>query len=194
MLIKHSSRILWGSLLLGLCFDLLFWKKPVGITFFLFVLLIIVAGFILARLENLKPARETWLLAGMALFFSAMTFIRQEPFTTFINGLITFACLILLALTFSSGLWLKYSLADAVTGFFRLTGSALGGGSSLLAAPRKADDVEVVDGQPLKHKSVSIWAVIRGLLISISRGVFSRATPCQCRSGFFKRIGETAGY
>lgn len=163
---KNSSRILWGSLFLGLCFNLLFWGKPTGLSFFLFTLLVITAGFLLAILEGQKPAGLSWILAGLSVFFSAMTIIRGEPFTTFINVIVSFACLVLLALTFSSGVWLRYSLADVVTGMVRLAGSALAGGSSLLVASRKTEIL--AEGEPAvqQHKRISFWAVVRGLLLA----------------------------
>jgi len=167
MPVKHTSRILWISLVLGLCFDLLFWKKPEGISFFLFILLVTAAGFVLAYFEGVKPGKLSWLLAGFSIVFSAMTFIRQEPFTNFINVLVSLACLALLALTFSNGMWIKYSLADTVVGFFRLSGAALGGGSSLLASSRKNDiNPEGEVPTPPLHRRISFWAIFRGLLLA----------------------------
>ncbi|HEX7556447.1 MAG TPA: DUF4173 domain-containing protein [Leptolinea sp.] len=166
MPIKYASRILWGSLILGLCFDLLFWKKAPGINFFIFVILVTAAGIIFAYLEGQKPAGLSWLLIGFVVFFSAMTFIRQEPFTTFINVLLTLVCMGLLVLTLTSGIWLRYSLADAVTGAVRLVSSALGGGSTLLVSSKKIAKTDSSDKPVNEHKRISIWAVLRGLLMA----------------------------
>jgi hypothetical protein len=166
MLTKTSSRILWCALLLGICFDILFWKKAPGISFFIFAALLTAAGFALGFWNGRKPAPLTWVLAGMTLLFSALTFIRQEPFTTFINVLLTLCCLALLALTYSSGIWLRYSLADAVTGFARLVGATLAGGSTLLADSRKTEMTEDTDQILPKKKTVSVWAIVRGLLLA----------------------------
>ncbi len=167
MPVKHASRILWISIFLGFCFDLLFWKKPIGVSFFLYILLLTSAGFVINFLEGQKPAWQSWLMAAFTLFFSFMTFIRQEPFTNFINVLNCLLCLVLLALTFSSGLWPKYSLADAITGLVRLTGSALAGGSSLLMSSGKGEPTEGGGTPESSHKPrISIWAVLRGLLLA----------------------------
>lgn len=166
MPIKNASRILWTSVVLGLVFDLLFWNKPLGISYFIFVLTVSTAGFILTWLEDVKPNLFSLLLALMAVAFSAMTFIRQEPFTNFINVLLSLICLALLALTFSSGLWVKYSVADMITGIFRLAGSALAGGSGLLAAPRPTITEDSVENLPAQKHRISIWAVVRGLLLA----------------------------
>jgi len=167
MPVKNASRILWISIILGFCFDLLFWKKPVGVSFFVYILLLTAAGFVINYLEGQKPAWQSWIMAAFTLTFSALTFIRQEPFTNFINVLLTFLCLVLLSLTFVSGLWPRYSLADALTGLARLTGSALAGGSSLLTASRKSEFSAGSDTSDAPRKTrISIWAVLRGLLLA----------------------------
>lgn len=166
MLTKTSSRILLCALLLGICFDILFWKKAPGISFFIFVALLTAAGFALGYWNGRKPAPLTWVLAGMTLLFSALTFIREEPFTTFINVLLTMICLALLALTYSSGIWLHYSLADAVSGLGRLIVATLAGGSTLLASTRNTEVVETVSEPLPRKKRVSIWAIVRGLLLA----------------------------
>ncbi len=166
MLTKTSSRILWCSLLLGICFDILFWKKSPGISFFIFTILLTLACFALGMWNGRKPAPLTWVLAGLTLLFSAMTFIRQEPFTTFINVVLTFCSLALLALTYASGIWPRYSLADTVTGLARLTSSMLAGGSTLLAESRKSEVLATGDQPAPVKPSFSVWAVIRGLLLA----------------------------
>ncbi len=166
MPVKHSSRVLWGSLILGLFFDILFWKHAPGISFFLFTMLVLIAGYAIAWLEGIKPAKLSWILTGLVIYFSAMTFIREEPFTTFINGLLSLTCLGLLTLTFSSGLWLRYSLADTLTGLVRLIGSALVGGSTLLAASSKAVASIEDENQARINQKISAWAVLRGVLLA----------------------------
>ncbi len=166
MLTKTSSRILWCSLLLGICFDILFWKKSPGISFFIFTALLTIACFALGFWNGRKPAALTWVLAGITLTFAAMTFIRQEPFTTFINVVVIFCSLALLALTYASGIWTRYSVADTVTGLARLTSSMLAGGSTLLAESRKSEVLAAGDQPAPVKRSFSVWAVIRGLLLA----------------------------
>jgi hypothetical protein len=96
-----------------------------------------------------------------------MTFIREEPFTTFINVLLTLTCLGLLALTLSSGVWLRYSLADTVTGLIRLIGSSLVGGSTLLASPPQSVEEGAAGSSVQEHRKVSVWAVLRGILLAL---------------------------
>ena len=71
------------ALLLGLCFDLLFWGKTPGISFFIFVILCLVSGFFLIKADHLRPAKASWLLIIPILFLAVMSFIRKEPLTIF---------------------------------------------------------------------------------------------------------------
>ena len=78
MPVKHSSRILWGSLILGLFFDVLFWKKAPGISFFIFSMLVVIAGFVIAYMEGIKPARLSWILAGLISFLFGHDFYPRR--------------------------------------------------------------------------------------------------------------------
>ena len=46
------------ALLLGLCFDLLFWGKTPGISFFIFIVLCLVSGFFLIKADHLHPGEN----------------------------------------------------------------------------------------------------------------------------------------
>jgi hypothetical protein len=167
MLNKNSSRILWCSLLLGICFDILFWKKSPGISFFIFTALLTIACFVLGFWNDQKPAVMTWVLAWMALLFSAMTFIRQEPFTTFI---------------IRSGHFLQYGIAgidllerslvavqsaDTVTGMGRYSARCWLAGAPSGGIARKSDNNGRFQiRRAPKKEEFSIWAVVRGLLLA----------------------------
>jgi hypothetical protein len=45
---------------------------------FLFTLLVLLAGYVIAWLEGIKPAKRSWILTGLGGYFSAMTFIRKN--------------------------------------------------------------------------------------------------------------------
>lgn len=190
MPVKNATRILWTSVIMGLVFDLLFWNKPLGVSYFIFVLVVTIAGFTLAWMENIKPSVYSWLIAIMGLGFSAMTFLRQEPFTNFINALLSLICLAFLALTFSSGLWIRYSVADVVAGILRLAGSALAAGSGLLASPRNLSGDSEMENKPAEKSRISIWAIIRGLLLAFPIVFFLALLLVSADPAFSKELAK----
>lgn len=124
-MIKHTSRLLIASFVIAWSFDLLFWEKTRGISFAIFVALCLIAGFLVARWEGLQPAwKSLWLLLPIA-FFAVMSFVRQEPMTSFLNHTVTLVLMAIMANTFLGGRWLSYTLSDYVAGLFSLSGSAL---------------------------------------------------------------------
>lgn len=167
MKINHARLILWSSLILGVVFDVLFWKKAPGISFFVFTLSVIFWGYLLAYWNEVKPGKTAWFLTFVAILFSGMTFIREEPFTTFVNILLTLISLALLATSFASGIWLRYSLADTVINFGRLFISSLIGGSSLLAGTANPGTENPTSGTGTGRKKFSLWAVVRGAILAI---------------------------
>jgi len=171
MTIKHPDRLWLVALFIGWCFDQLFWGATAGISFFIFILLVVGAGLVLAVGEGLLPARRSlWLLIPL-LLFSAMTAIRQEPFSLAINVLLTLFTLMLAALTMRSGSWPRYSLSDYVIGYLHLIASALVRPVKfiiervqLATAPRPVPSGN--DSQSL-HRRNPFWSVLRGVLLAL---------------------------
>ncbi|NOY98069.1 MAG: DUF4173 domain-containing protein [Chloroflexi bacterium] len=158
----NSKRLWTTTLLLGLAFDFLFWKKMPGISFAIFVALCLVGGYIVLRMDGVLPARRSlWLLAPIA-FFAAMTFVRQEPLTAFLNYALTLFFMALLALSYLGGRWPAYSLSDYLAGFFRLAGSMLGRPLSFIAETRRQRKEAGAD-----ENTRRVWPVVRGLLIAL---------------------------
>ena len=120
------TTILWiTALLLGWLFDFLFWQHPLGINFFLYVLLCLGGGFLVLNLNGLRPARKSLLLLVPILLFALITFIRQEPLSLFLSFVLTLGLMGLLAVSFLGGRWPSYSLTDYVVQSVRLVGSLL---------------------------------------------------------------------
>ena len=119
------KQLLLTSLFLGIAFDILFWGKAPGISFAIFIILCLLAGYLLLRSQNLHPAWRSLLLLVPIIFFSVMTFIRREPFTLFLNYALTLFSTAVFVMTYLSGLWTLYSLSDYVANFFHLVGSML---------------------------------------------------------------------
>ena len=157
----RPNRVWIVVFLLGFAFDFLFWKHAPGINFAVFVALCLGLGSWLLWQGGAKPARTSLLVVAPAVFLAAMTFIRQEPMTTFLNYALTLACLLLLVMTWQGGRWLAYSLSDYVAGTFRVIGSLFARGGTFAVETRREA------GEGGRRGSRRVWAVLRGLLIAL---------------------------
>lgn len=161
MLIK-TKRLFIIALGLGWIFDLLFWKHSTGINFAIFTALCLAAGFALAHGEGVQAApRSLWLLLPI-LFFAAMSFIRAEPMTSFLNLILTLFFLAILASTFRGGRWLLYSLGDYPVRLSALAFNSVSKPAAILAKPNETDPSD--RKRTLNWKNV--FAVISGLVLA----------------------------
>jgi len=184
MTVKYATRISLLALLVAWGFDQLFWQKPLGVSFFIFVVLCLLAGALITRWEGLRPARPSLLILPVVLFFAAVTFLRQEPFTLALSVLLVMGALMVLAITWLGGKWLRYSLSDYFMGFIHLMGSALARPVSILSgAPRPGGTAAnpaaaPPEGQPAATESAAapaitgrkprpVWGILRGLLLAL---------------------------
>lgn len=165
MEIKNRGRLLLLALLLGWAADLLFWDRRPGITPFLFFALTLGVGLLLAKLEGVRPARSSLLLAIPALGFAAVSFLRQESMTVALSFLLALVCLGLMAATFRSGLWIRYSLSDMISAVFRLAGSGLIGAGEM-GMKARTEPTAVEPGQPAGNIRRTLLPVLRGVLLA----------------------------
>lgn len=162
-MLKKPNRLVLVAFIIALLFDILFWEKVPGISFSLYAIIILVAGFSLARYEEVRVSKSNWFLVIAIVFFSVMTFIRQEPFTRFLNHVQTLFMMSLLAYAFIGGLWPHYNLSDYVVGFFRFSGSVL---SQPVRLRMQRKEAEAESGsKPSIWRRVSPY--LRGVLIAI---------------------------
>jgi preprotein translocase subunit SecG len=123
-MVKSLTRLCIIALFVAWSFDFLFWGKPPGISFAVFMTLLVLGGVGLSLLEKRPPARLSLLLLLPLVFFAVLSFWRMEPFTSFINVLLSLVFLSILAITYRSGGWLRYGWADYAWRQLRLAGSA----------------------------------------------------------------------
>lgn len=101
--IMSPSRILAVALSLGVAVDILFYGHALGISFPIFVLLVLGALVTLSRMERVKPSlRNLWLVLPL-LFFAGMVAVRTNPLVTTLNVCAGLVLLGVLAYFYSAG-------------------------------------------------------------------------------------------
>src|SRR3989344_3436559 len=92
-----AGVIVGVSLFFGLLFDYFFYDKFPGITFPLYIILVVVGLFAIARFFKKQISKEVfWLLAPL-MFFSAMVFVRSSDLLTFLNIVASLLLLLVIA-------------------------------------------------------------------------------------------------
>jgi len=158
--VKPSARILLVALALGWSVDLLFYGKALGISVFLFVLLLMAALFGLGRLEEVRPVRHNlWLLAPL-VFFASMVFVRANPFVTFLNAVASLALLGLIAHFYAAGHPQRLGLIGYPIVLLRTAGNALVQPAPLVSASVNLEAARQRGGR-------NLLPVIRGLLLAL---------------------------
>lgn len=160
---KNNPNRFWLIvILLGWAFDFLFWEKPgVGINFLLFVGLCLGTGIYLLNTDGLRLAPRSSLLLFPIAVLAAMTFLRQEPMTTFLSVTMTLFLMGLFAMTYLGGQWPQFSLLDYLLGYLRLFGSMLVSPLGFSAEVRKNQPSA---GEKRRNR---VWPVIRGIVIAL---------------------------
>jgi len=157
----NPNRFWFAVILLGWVFDFLFWEKPAGINFFLYVTLCLGTGYFLIRADGLRLSRRSSLLLLPIAFLSAMIFIRLEPMTVFLSAAMTIFIMGVFAITYLSGEWTRYGLLDYLVGYLRLFGSMIARPLGFGAEVRRDQP------SPSEKRSSQVWPILRGLVIAL---------------------------
>lgn len=158
------QRLLIVVLLLGWAFDLLFWKAAWGLNILLFVLLILVGGYVVFRKGEVVPARASWFLLVPLGFFSLGTLFRAEPLSRGLGFAAMVLCLVLLTETYRGGRWMHFGVVDHVRNALELLASVLVRSFEQFEqffAWRKAQPATAQKG------TFPLAAVARGLIIAV---------------------------
>lgn len=83
--LKKPSFILWTALAAGVIGDLLFFRRPVGISFPFFLSLLAIALIVIARREERQITWANTLLIVPMLFFAIMLAVRASGLLSFLN-------------------------------------------------------------------------------------------------------------
>ena len=146
---KYRNLFWVLALAAALSFDQLFWQKPGGINFFIFVLAALLGGLIPLWLEKVAIPWTSYLLLAPIAFFALMTAFRAEPFTTVANGLITLGSVVLFTLTLRNGAWVRFNLKDYLVNTLKFGLNCFAGGILFFTKTKPADSpAEIAESGP----------------------------------------------
>ena len=160
----NPNRFWFTVILLGWAFDFLFWMKPAGVNFFIYVALCLVTGIFLLKADGLRLAPRSSLLLLPIIFLSAMTFLRQEPMTVFLSVSMVIFLMGVFTITYLSGQWIRFGLIDYLLGYLTLFGSMLARPLGFMAEVRR-----LPLGQPevSPKRNSNFLPIVRGIIIAL---------------------------
>jgi hypothetical protein len=178
MALKYKHLYWIFTLGVALIFDQIFWEKPLGINFFIIILLALLAGLVPTWLEKICIPWTSYLLLIPSLFFAAMTFLRTEPLTNLINGALTLTAMILFVITLRHGRWYAFRIQDHLVNFIKFFFNTLVGGvlfltkttTSTPSAKEDPQDEGGVEAAGTRQKGAFFKKILpyaRGLLLSL---------------------------
>lgn len=168
MTLKRPSLFIWLTLFVAWCFDLLFWKKTAGISFAIFITLVLAAAMYLAYKEGAKPAWSALILLPLILFFSVMTFVRLNPLAVFLNVIAVLVLMVIFAHTFLGGRWPFYNIYHYIVAALSLTLSSISRPLTMLdRSERSAENQE-----SSRSSRKRFYAILRGILLALPVVVF----------------------
>ncbi len=158
-----NPTLLWlSAIILGWLFDLLFWGQSIGANFAIYTTLCVLGGLLLLWNSGQRPAWSVFWLIPALLLFMAVPLVRAEPMTVFLGVLFTILLAGLAAISYVSGRWFRYSLADYFSGFTGLLASMVARPIMFRMAVHKEEQETGV-----KRPRLNIWPVLRGIAITI---------------------------
>ena len=114
----HPLWLALTALALGLVVEILFYGRPLGISFPIWAVAVCVAAVGMAWAESRRPARGSLWLIGPILLFAALAFVRLEPQTLFLNVVAVLCLFALWVRTFRTNRlmdfgWIDFAVAVA---------------------------------------------------------------------------------
>lgn len=159
----RSSRFLLSGLIIAWAFDLIFYKKPFGIGFSIWIVLCLMVLFVLGAIEKVKPAWQTILLATITVLLASAPLFRLETMTRLLSVGAALLSLMLTAATYHNGFWLWFRLYHYIVQYFNLILAAISRAWVLIFPPREENGVE----KALPARRTGLWSVVRGLALAL---------------------------
>ena len=159
---KSTTPYWIAAFVLGSGVDILFWGKPVGISFFIWSALALGSAMFLAFSAGNRPARANILLGIIILGLAVQPFLRAEPFSQALGILLALLGLMIWAATLRNGNWLHFTLWDYIRAVAVLIFAAL---TRPFQQPNPGEN-HPASGQYAVHLQQG-RAVLRGLLLAL---------------------------
>ncbi|MDQ5826295.1 MAG: DUF4173 domain-containing protein [Chloroflexota bacterium] len=157
--LASPSRVLMAGLGLGMAFDILFYRKMLGISVPLFVGCLVGVLFWLGRQEDVRPrTRNLWIVLPL-FFFAAMVYFRADAFLTFLNVVAVMGLLALLAYFYAAGRLDRLG----ILGYYL---SLMAAGLHSLTLPFQLVPNSLQGRQPLGISRSRWLPVLRGVLLA----------------------------
>lgn len=123
MTIKNHPTpfLLLYSAVLALLFNYLFFDKEIGVSWFIFIFLV-VAGQVFLLLINKRFSLDNFILLFLALFFSLMIGLRDGYLLNFLNFVTTLLLLLLSSRLFIKSEIKRFNLSDYLLSWFAVPG------------------------------------------------------------------------
>ncbi|MFN2281351.1 MAG: DUF4153 domain-containing protein [Anaerolineales bacterium] len=165
-MVKNRSTLWVAALVVGWAFDILYWNKPPGISFLVHTVLLLGALAVVSWKEGVRPDPVSLVLVPLVLLFSALGFLREEPFTRVLNHLLSLGFLGLLILSYLGGRWYSYTLSDYLVNGFQLFINTIGLPFKLLTTEK--EESQIPEGEQPKASGWKRAApYLRGILIAL---------------------------
>ena len=165
--LKFPLAFWWVGLGLGWAVDLLFWKKHFGISYAIFVVLILAASLFLAKREKKRIPAVNIVLIAAILATTALAVFRTEPITRLVNIVASLTLILLLNVTFLDGYWTHFRVKDVFLRFLELFFvSATSRAAQLFSVFQKKGEPDSENSSKHLWKS-SLAPVLRGILLAI---------------------------
>jgi hypothetical protein len=108
---KHQKWVWLTAPVAAWLFDFLFWNKSANLAFFIWIIILLAVGYLLAWKEGKRPSGRSLILTVAIAGFAAVMFLRREEMTRALSVLLSFGGLLLLSATFLDGYWPWYRCA-----------------------------------------------------------------------------------
>ena len=173
---SRSKTLFWiFALLAALSFDQLFWEKPGGINFFIFILLALLGGLIPIWLERIPIPWTSYVLLAPIGYFAVMTAFRADPFTSLINALITLGVVVLFTITLLNGAWFRFNVRDHLVNICKFILNCFAGGILFFVRTKKEgddpsvepDEAQMADASKPARNKHKFLPVLRGTLLAL---------------------------